>query len=232
MNIELSLKIPLVNILDSSIKKILKISTQLLLSPFYAVESDILSSFNAVDDKHLPSLRKSLFNHSLSVYRLTKFLELNGMLSSEDLFLLRRDFVICLATHDLSKSVLKDLGTNLSRSKRLGDFSVATTSKGDSGIILRILNDSQNCIDEMKDLIKDLELSSILPATFVKGRYNPRTKQSSRLWWHTELPFNVSDGYASSKFKSNGSKYKAGSFNIKDYKSNYSKTLFDFYRSN
>lgn len=231
MNIDLKIQLPLVSISDPTLKQLLKTSAQLFLSPLYALESDVVSSFKELDDKHLPSLRKHLFNHSLSVYRLTKFIEPSGIMSKEDLFLLRRDLVICLATHDLAKSVANDLGTNLSRSKRLGDFSVATTTKGDSGIILRLLNDSQGCIDELKDLIKDLELSSILPACFVKGRYNPKTKQSNRLWWHTELPFAVTDGYASSKYNSKGSKYKAGSFNIKDYSSDYNSTLFSFYRN-
>ncbi len=222
MNINLKLQLPLKSSSDPLVKKVIKTSSQLFLAPLYALESDVVTSFNELHDKHLPSLRMFLFNNSLTVFRLTKFLDSKNVMSKEDIFLLRRDLVICMTTHDLSKTVSKDLASQLSRSKRLGDFSVSTSTKGDSGVILRLMTDSKGCIDEIKDLIKDLELSSMLPATFVKGRYNPKTKESNRLWWHSDLPGNLVDGFASKKYWENGSRYKAGGFNVKGYTTNYS----------
>lgn len=231
MNIDFKLKLPLVNKEDASITTTLLISTQLLLSPLYALESDVISPFTNIEDDQFPWIRKLLFNSSLTVYRLTKSLENISVISKEDLFLLRRDFVICMVTNDIAKQMNKDLAASISRSKSLGDFSVSVSNKGDNTVLLQIIRDSSACIEEMKQTINDIEQSTILPKSFVKGRYNPRSSQSNRLWWHTELPTTLVDGYASKKYFINDRGYKAGSFNTDSYKKYASMSLSDYYSS-
>lgn len=230
MNIDLKLKLPLVNIDDDTKTSTLLVSAQLLLTPLYALESDVISPFSDITDEHFPWIRKLLFNASLTVYRLTKMLEKSKWFSLEELFSLRRDFVICLVTNDIAKQMNKDLASAISRSKSLGDFSVSTSKKGDSAVLLRIIDDSNSCVAEMKQLILDLEQSNILPASFVKGRFNTRTKKENRLWWHTDLSPNITDGYASTKYYQNGRGYKGGTFNL-DYYSKYSEmSVTDYYK--
>ena len=145
--------------------------------------------------------------------------------------MLRRDFVICIVTNEIAKQMNKDLAATLSRSKSLGDFSVSTSTKGDHSVLLQIIKDSNACVEEMKQAISDLEQTSILPTSFVKGRYNPRTVKSSRLWWHSELPVNVVDGYASKKYYINDRGYKSGNFNL-DFYSKYSgMSVSDYYKA-
>lgn len=231
MNIDFKLKLPLVSKEDTSDTTVLLISTQLLLSPLYALESDVISPFTSLEDSQFPWIRKLLFNASLTVYRLTKSLESISIISEEDLFLLRRDFVICIVTNEIAKQMNKDLAATLSRSKSLGDFSVSTSTKGDHSVLLQIIKDSNACVEEMKQAISDLEQTSILPTSFVKGRYHPRTKKASRLWWHSGLPVNVIDGYASKKYYINDRGYKSGSFNL-DFYSRYSgMSVSDYYKT-
>lgn len=230
MNIDFKLKLPLINE-ETSETSFLNVSAQLMLKPLYALESDVISPFETLDEKSFPWIRKLLFNASLTVYRLTKFLENTNIISKDDLFLLRRDFVICIVTNEMSKQLNKDLAASLSRSKTLGDFSVSTSKKGDSSVLLQLIRDSSDCIAEMKQTIEDLQQSSILPATFVKGQYNPRTKLIGRLWWHTELPVDIKDGFASKKYHYNGDSYKAGTFNIRDYSNCSHYNTLEYYKA-
>lgn len=231
MNIDFKLKLPLVNIDDNTINTTLLVSAQLMLTPFYALESDVITPFTDLTDDQFPWIRKLLFNASLTVYRLTKPLEKLTIISKEDLFLLRRDFVICLVTNEMAKQLNKDLAASLSRSKTLGDFSVSTSKKGDNSVLLQILSDSSSCINEMKQLIEELEQSSLVPASFVKGQYNPKTRLVGRLWWNSELPMTLVDGYANRKYDYKGNKYKAGTFNL-DYYHKYSgMSLSDYYQN-
>ena len=227
MNIDFKLKLPLIN-QGTSEETFLTISSHLMLNPLYALESDVITPFSNLEDKDFPWIRKLLFNASLTVYRLTKPLEGLSVISTEDLFLLRRDFVICIVTNEMAKQINKDLASSISRSKSLGDFSVSTSKKGDSAILLQLVRDSSDCISEMKDIIEDLISSSIVPRSFVKGRYNPKTINSNRLWWHSELPEKLVDGYGSKKYYRDGNTYKAGSFNL-DHYSRYSGIPLDEY---
>lgn len=229
MNIDFKLKLPLVNKEDNNDTITLTVSSQLLLSPLYALEEDVISPFSNIEDSKFPWIRKLLFNASITVYRLTKFLEKISIISQEDLFLLRRDFVICIVTNEIAKQMNKDFAASSSRSKSLGDFSVSVANKGDNTILLQIIRDSSNCIEEMKHTINGLEQTSVLPKSFIKGRYNPKTSKSNRLWWHSELGTNLIDGYASKKYYLNDKGYKAGGFNL-DYYSKYSRmSVSDYY---
>lgn len=221
MNIDFKLKLPLINKEDETDKTTLLVSAQLMLNPLYALESDVISPFTNIQDEHFPWIRQLLFNASLRVLRLTKTIEKLPVMSSEDLFLLRRDFVICIVTNDMAKQMNKDLASQISRSKSLGDFSVSTSKRGDSAVLLQIIKDSSDCMEEMQLTINDLEQSMVLPSSFVKGRYNPKTHKPARLWWHSELPGTIVDGFASKKYYRYGVGYKAGSFNL-DHYSKYS----------
>lgn len=217
MNINLKLKLPLVSSTNPVDKKIILVSAQLLLNPIYALEEDVITPFTTLKEEQLPWVRKLLFDSSITVYRETKVIEKLGLMSKGELFSLRRDYVICMVTNQMAKQLYKDALNTISRSKSLGDFSVSTSTKADSTAISKIISDSNTCIDDMKKLIEDIEASSLLPATFVKGRSNVSTRKSARLWWHSDLPFDLVDAYASKRYWFNGNGYKASTFNMDEY---------------
>ena len=212
MNVNLKLKLPIINN-STQEERSLVVESSLLLNPLYALEEDILGPFDEVKEEDLPWIRKVLFNSSLTVYRLTKKLEELKLIKSDDLILLRRDFTICLASNEIAKQMNKNNIASMSRAKSLGDFSVSTTNKNDPTFLLKIASDTALCIEEMKKLINDILQSNILPSVFVKGSMNPSTRESGRLWWLSELPIKIYDGYASQKYLFNGNLYKAASYN-------------------
>lgn len=217
MNTNLKLKLLITN---GSEQKTVKTSVDLLLNPLYATESDVISVLSTVSD-NIPNIRKSLFNSSLTVMRLTSKIEKLNILSDTELFHLRHDFTVCLAINECAKTLNKDLINAQSRSKTLGDFVVSTSIKGDTTSLRAILDDSLNCINEFKALISQTENERVLPATFVKGRNNISSKYSERLWWNGNNSPAIVDAFASTKYQYNGNLYKAGSFNIKRRDSNY-----------
>ena len=53
---------------------------------------------------------------------------------------------------------------------------------------------------------------------------------TGRLWWYDGLNTQITDGYASKKYKLNGNEYKAGSFNLDGYIKNSNYHLLDYYK--
>lgn len=210
MNINLKLDIPLFNY------PTLKVKTNLLLYPYFCTEDDVLNPFEDFnEDKNF--IRKIIFDNSIRVMNKTKLIEKLGIVDEITLFSLRREYTICLSSHDVVKKLKADFVATLSRAKSLGDFSVRTTKKTDTIVLERILRDSRACILEYEDLIQEIESSRVVPRTFIKGISNPGSIESSgRLWWLSEMHPNIKDAYASSKYIYNNKKYKAGNFQIKE----------------
>lgn len=215
MNINLKLSLPLID--SDGNEKNIKIDSDLFLFPFYAVESDITSSFPSVREEDIKFIRQSIHNASMQVDRNTSLIEAKQLLSTKELFSLKRDYVICLVINETAKRLNSDQVKKVSKSKSLGDFSVSTSSDaGDNLILKKVFEDSNNCIEELNKLISDAEQDLILPVDFIKGRSNARNFQSSgRLWWLRDdgVIFRVIDGYASTKYWFNGNRYKTGTLN-------------------
>ena len=229
MNINLKLSLPIIN--SSGEEKNIKIDSSLFLTPFYAVEEDIVPSFPSVDETELPVLRKIIFNASLTVNRLTEKVEKLKLLTPKALFALRRDYVICLATNELAKRVNADIVKAQSKSKTLGDFTVSTSQSNDTTVLNKVFNDSKQCVYDIEKLIDEAEQDLILPVDFVKGRYNTSNLQANdRLWWLKDLDdgSRVVDGYASNKYWYNGNRYKSATMNRSSVASGSS--ALDYYR--
>lgn len=213
MNINLKLNIPLVHEETGDTLKA-KVKSDVLLNPFYATEEDILPKFNDLTEEDIYYLRKQIFNASLTVNRLTEKIEMLRVLSPTQLFAMRRDYVICLATLDLAKRVSSFLKKAQSQSKTLGDFSVSRSETSDNTSITTIINTSLECIKEMNNLIMVTEQERVLPREFIKGRYNTSNIQANdRLWWLKDFDVGYTrspDGFASVKVNYKGNNYKAG----------------------
>lgn len=215
MNNSLKIKIYLEDVNNTINKKIFNIKATALLNPFYAIEADIISPFDSISDKDMEWVRQMIMNASLEVKRLFTTIEKNQLIPLDEILFLKRDFTICLATNLVVKQLTKNATAEMSRAKTLGDFSVSTKIKNNSIPLSKILEDTGNCVDNFKTLIKDIEASGITPASFVKGLDNARTRDSGRLWWLSDLTQKVRDGFASKKYDYEGRKWKAG-FNNQD----------------
>ena len=216
MNINLKLTIPLIN--ETGDTKELKVDSNLFLTPYYATEDDILSTFSEVSENELPVLRKIIFNASLIANRLTDKVEQLKILTPKMLFALRRDYVICLATNELAKRLNASNLKSKTQSKTLGDFTVSTSHTNDTTVLTKIFEDSSACLKDIERLINEAEQDRILPVDFIKGRYNSANIQANdRLWWLKDLDggSRVVDGYASNKFWYQGSQYKTATLNRK-----------------
>lgn len=230
MNINLKLMIPIVN--SDGDEKSIKIDSSLFLTPFYAVEEDVVPLFPDFKEENLGILRNMLFNASLTVNRLTEKVDTLNLLSKKELFSLRRDYVICMVTNEMAKRLNSDNVKSQSKSKTLGDFTVSVSETSDSTVLSRIFADSRQCIRELEKLLDAIEYDRILPVDFVKGRYNINNVQANdRLWWLKDLDNGraVIDGYASNKFWYNGNRYKSASMNRKTSAASAGMTLIEYY---
>lgn len=230
MNVNFKLKIPLISNEDNS-SKILNVDTQLMLTPFYVLEGEVITPFQNIKEEQLPWVRQVIFTCSLEAYRETKKIEDLKFLPTDELFMLRHDYTLCLVKLEVGKQVNKDIGKQLSRSKELADFSVSTSTKGDSAIVGKIIDDANDCIDTIKEEIKQIIEDHIKPIEICKGKYNSNTRKPQRLWWTSELPLHTVDGYADRKYFLNGKGYKASTFNLDSYlRYEYNPDTLAYYR--
>lgn len=211
MNVELNLTIPLLNNLTN-----IKVTTQLLLHPFYCTEEDVVNPFEEFEDNKSVFVRQIIFNNSIKVLTETKKLEMFNILAEEDLFALRREYTICLSTYEMTKKMKIDYIGTISRSKKLGDFEVATSKKTEGAVLDRLLADTKDCVQYFINFIKELESEKILPQYFAKASKNiTSTYTGSRLWWLSGMTPNLTDAFASSKVLYNSKQYKVGNFNVR-----------------
>lgn len=209
MNINLKLVLPLVN--GEGVKQKIRVDSNLLLQPLYATEEDVVPSFSdLITEANLPLLRKILFNASLTVFRRTKVLN-KLPLSDSDIFMIRRDYTICLATYQyaVQLSTNSSNGKHNIQSKTLGDFSVTLSSRNTlKDALSPIIDSSKACISEMESSIDELEQTRIIPRSFIKGSKNPDNMQANdRLWWLKEYG-GYRQAYATDKVYFKGQFYK------------------------
>ena len=159
MNINLKLTVPVIN--EDGLEKELKIDSNLFLTPYYSTEEDIIPTFPMFLEEDLPVLRKIIFNASLTVNRLTDKIEQWGLLKEKELFALRRDYVICLATNELAKRLNSENVKAKSQSKTLGDFTVSTSQTNDTTVISKIFTDSSKCVKDIEKLLEEGELANL-----------------------------------------------------------------------
>lgn len=205
MNINIKFKIPLK---DSS--EVLVASADILLSPFYVSEKELLSTFlETYSPAQFQSAREIIFFNSIKADDMIKDVLKNY--SFKDLALFRRNLVLCLSTVAFGNKFNSDFIKSLSRSKSLAEFSVSTTATNDPQFVVNIIKDAKACVEEAKDLLDAIESGGDgLIQTFVKSGSNELSRESNRLWHHFNLSVPSDKTYASKKKEFNGRFYKNG----------------------
>lgn len=181
----------------------------LLLEPFYATERDILSIvMDEPTQKYIDMVREMIFNSSiladdnLAPESLAKF-----SLSVEEVFRLKRQYVICLTAYDFYKTFYRDYMKSIKKSKFLGDIRVSLDVEKDPSFIMNVFNDAKECYTSIEVSIG----VGLGMAIFVKGSNNICNNRSDRQWFPAVNGSIPRIPIAASKVTGFCSKYKIGS---------------------
>ena len=202
MNININIKIPLKNGESS-----LKIEENILLTPLYITENELLSVYlTKYTNEQFKAAREVAFYSSL------KADEIIGnkidTFTSKEKFSFKRQLTLCLATIMFGNKFNTDYIKSLSRSKSLAEFSVSTSSTNDPQFVLNIIKEAQQCVADLKSALN--MSGDVLIRTFVKGANNEMNMTSNRLWHHFNLDTKSKEIHASEKKFYNGRYYKNG----------------------
>lgn len=178
----------------------------LLLSPFYAIEQDIIRVFMEDSDKYFDFVRQSIFEASIKADKIfnKKFISQFDF-SDIDAFSIKRDYVICSVTYQLGNTLHKDYLKSIKKQKFLADLKVSLEIEKDPKMLNNIIEDAKACMTDLENLVTGFGFN-----TFVKGQNNSCNKESTRQWYPS-LPNNEPRvPLAASKFSTFCTKYKIG----------------------
>lgn len=183
------------------------ISVDMLLSPFYATEKDILSIImDEPSGEYINQVREIIFNSSVMVDdKITPSMISEFGLSSDQIFRLKRQYVICLSAYEFAKGFYRDYLRAIKKSKFLGDVKVSLDVEKDPSFIMQISADAKECFESIESSMAGVGMSS-----FVKGRTNSCSKSSSRQWYPGLGGGNPRVPIAASKVVGFCNKYKIG----------------------
>lgn len=182
MNI--NIQISLINLQDSAGDPLIPIGEfedNIFLNPFYATEFDIMTPFGEEVGDYRTTIRGIIFDSSLKASMLfTPDRVLALGLSSEEAFMLKRQFVICTSIYKFADVFFKDYLKSINKSKFLADFKVSLSVEKDPSLVNKILEDAKECADEIKAMMQigfNFEI-------FSKGSANIKNLQRPyREWW-------------------------------------------------
>jgi len=179
----------------------------LFISPFYAIESDILSIFMEDETAYLTQVSKLIFEQSIKIDdKLTTRIIADLGLSPQEAFRLKREYVICSAVYKFGRVFHKDFIKSVKKSKFLADLKVSLDIEKDTGMLTSLLNDAKNCMEEIEGLIG----ISTGFSSFVKGGSNPCNYTSYRQWYPSMGNNTPAVSIAAGKVSAFCQKYKIG----------------------
>ena len=191
-----------------------------MLHPFYASVHDIELYFDekiTFSDKFIEKLNEIIFNKSIYIDVHMKNKHLRGM-TDEDMYILKREYVICAVAHEASKHIYVNLLKSSNIKKQLGDFSVERSSSFDTDSYKKIGSDAEKCA---KLLLEEIDnLSMFFAESFIKGANIPSNGYSYRIW-HNPLYQSRVPIAADKARESDGRYYKTGAEHVHQYRPIY-----------
>jgi hypothetical protein len=179
----------------------------ILLKPFYAMESDILTVFMEEYDKYINTVSKIIFEQSIKIDdKLTQAIVGSLGMTPQELFRLKRQYVICSSVYRFGRVFHKDFITSVSKSKFLADLKVSVEIQKDPRMLEALLQDAKHCMDEIEQTV-GVEFSF---GSFVKGGSNPCNMVSERQWYPSNGDNTPAISIAATKVGSFCRKYKIG----------------------
>lgn len=181
----------------------------MFLSPFYAMEQDVMGVFGDEMDRYFDQIRSMIFENSIKADLLLNAGAIaNSGMSAQEVFLLKRQYVICKTVYSFGKIFHRDYMRSVKKSKFLADVKVSLEIERDPGMLARLFNDARECWEEIEALFDLAGGHGFM--TFVKGRSNACNRTSSREWWPTDGRGGPRVPIAASKASNFCRKYKIG----------------------
>jgi hypothetical protein len=123
-------------------------SLDILLNPFYAMEQDIVSVFADDGIEYFAAIRKIIFEASIKVNDvLTPARQSHLMLSAQEAFRMKREYVTCVAIYKFGNIFNRDYLKSVKKSKFLADVKVSLEIEKDPSLIKQIAADAYDCIN-------------------------------------------------------------------------------------
>lgn len=211
MNVRFLIKLPIR--VEGTPKQHATLSVDLMLQPYLISESALLSAFVEESEyaKYGQKAREIAFNSSVRAWEWSKF-KLKDYPEEYKIHYVR-ELALCFAMNAFAKYFFQNFNESLHRSKTYGEFTVTTTVKNNPAALKSLLDQSKQCIDDIKAEIEQAEdLVNGLGLDNLKGACNPSNAFSWRMWFHNNLPERSNQIYASEKFWYNGNMYKDGKY--------------------
>lgn len=155
-------------------------SLDILLSPFYTLEQDVIAVFADDGREYFNTLRKIIFEASMKVDDiLTAERQAHLQLSQQEAFRMKREYVTCVAIYKFGRIFYRDYLKSVKKSKFLADVKVSLEIEKEPGLIQSIAADAAECIEELEGLFG---IGSNF-GSFVKGRSNACNNAPSNREW-------------------------------------------------
>lgn len=182
-------------------------SFDLLLSPMYATERDVLRIFMEDDDIYKALATEIIFEASMKADSLFDGISALEGMTPQQIVMYKREYTVCYSVYMFSLSFFKDYLKSVKKSKFLSDVKVTLDIEKDPSLIKAITHDAKECAEELASIG---HAGSGQMGSFLRGRMNTCNKRSSRHW----LP-NLGGGYphipiAEGKYATLCRAYKAG----------------------
>lgn len=169
---------------DGSSVNIAESASEISLSPFYAsirdIELNVPAENVSFNEQFSKDVSEIIFNKSIWIDNYIRRKKLR--LTDEELYMIKRDFVICSVLAGVANKLYGTLLKGQSVKKVLGDFEVQRDSTFDVSSALKFANESKQCADDVLAAIDDA--STLLAVGFVKGKGNCSNRVSNREWHH------------------------------------------------
>lgn len=198
-----------VNFKDGSSVNVVESASEISLSPFYAsirdIELNVPAENVSFNEQFSKDVSEIIFNKSIWIDNYIRRKKLR--LTDEELYMIKRDFVICSVLAGVANKLYGTLLKGQSVKKVLGDFEVQRDSTFDVSSALKFANESKGCADDVLAAID--EASTLLAVGFVKGKWNCSNRVSNREWHHPNYR-SIMPVAADKLLEADGKFYKTG----------------------
>ncbi len=186
MNEQIRLVFKPINNISNLVETTGELIVNVLLDPFYCTEADVSAEFLEPDSfEYIDKIREIIFNGSIAIDNLISLYasEQVGGITPEQLFRIKRDYVICYSVYSLGNIIYLDYLKSSNKSKFLGDVKVTLSFENDPTTIRDKSKAAKDCMDSIERLFQSWGNSFSSMRIFVKGESNSSSKSSSREWW-------------------------------------------------
>lgn len=182
------------NLLDENNQSVVcdPVVVNVLVDPFYCTEAEVAGEFLKEESfAYYDQIRELIFNGSLEI---DSFIELYGIstgLTSQQLFKIKRDYVLCYSIYYLGNLLYLDYMKSSRKEKFLGDVKITLEYENDPSSIRGKSEDAKGCMDGIKRLFESWNTSGSMMNIFVKGELNNSSRSASREWWWNQPYTNI-----------------------------------------